>query len=256
MKKSTAWITGLFLVSLGWVSAASAATALTAKGAPVEYRACYFRDGKSMADLDKVTAKFRAYANQNDVGYAAWTLTPQFQTNLPLDVAWLGAWPDGETFGTSMERWMRDGKEIMSEFQQVIDCGQRHLLAVSFPINAPDGVPEDGMWLFAPCNLHEGVSMDQAYAAHLEAGQVMKAMGSLSTSWMMVPEVGSGPNDPDYYHALVFYRYSDLGATAELFINGGGQKKRDAILNKVSSCAKPILFDAVSVRAHDERSGD
>ena len=81
----------------------------------------------------------------------------------------------------------------------------------------------------------------------------MKAMGSLSISWMMVPGIGAGPEDPDYYHALAFYRYSDLGASLEMFLNKGGQLKRAEILNKVSSCATPVLFDAVSVRARDER---
>ena len=233
------------LASVAWVSSASAA----AKAAPVDYRACHFRDGKTMQDLDKVIVKFREYAKKADSGYAAWTLTPQFQTNLPLDVAWMGAWPDAETFGVSMEQWMKEGGELQKAFAEVVDCGSRHMLVASYPINAPDGVPEDGMWLFSACNLNDDVSIDQAYAAHLEAGTVMKAMGSLSNSWMMVPGIGAGPNDPDYYHALVFYRYSDLGASLEMFLNKGGQQKRQAILNKVSSCETPVLFDAVSVLA-------
>jgi len=81
----------------------------------------------------------------------------------------------------------------------------------------------------------------------------MKAMGSLATSWVMVPGIGAGPNDPEYFHALAFYRYSNLSASVEMFINKGGKQKRDAILNKVSSCENPVMFDAVSVRAHDER---
>jgi hypothetical protein len=239
------------LVSAGWVS--SAAAAPRPAGAPVDYQACHFRDGKTMKDLDVVTAKFRTYANKLDTGYAAWTLTPKFETDLDLDVAWMGAWPDSKAFGVSMERWMKEGGALRAEFNRVMDCSSRHIMTVSLPINAPGGVPDDGMWLFSACNLNDGVNIDQAYAAHLDAGQVMKAMGSLSTSWMMVPAIGAGVNDPDYYHALAFYRYSDLGASLEMFVNEGGQQKRDAILNKVSYCATPVLFDAVSVRALDER---
>jgi hypothetical protein len=237
------------LVSAGWVSSAAAGP----KATPVDYQACHFRDGKTMKDLNVVTEKFRAYANKADTGYAAWTLTPKFQTDLDLDVAWMGSWPDAEAFGVSMERWMKEGGALRMEFDQVIDCSSRHIMVVSYPINAPDGNPEDGMWLFSACNLNEGVTIPQALDAHLKAGQVMKAMGSLSTSWMMVPGIGAGPNDPDYYHALAFYRYSDLGASLEMFVNGGGQEKRGEILNQVSSCATPVLFDAVSVRARDER---
>ena len=46
------------------------------KAAPVDFRACTFRDGKGMKDLDKVSEKFRAYANKNDFNYAAWVLGP------------------------------------------------------------------------------------------------------------------------------------------------------------------------------------
>ncbi len=248
-KKTICILLTAILVPAGWVASAAAAP----KVAPVDYRACHFRDGKTMADLDKVSAKFREYANKSDVGYAAWTLTPQFQTDLDLDVAWMGAWPDSEAFGVSMERWAKEGGALRAEFNQVIDCSSRHMMVASYPINAPEGTPEDGMWLFSACNLNEGVTIPQAYAAHLKAGELMKAMGSLSISWMMVPGIGAGPEDPDYYHALAFYRYSDLGASLEMFLNKGGQLKRAEILNKVSSCATPVLFDAVSVRARDER---
>lgn len=248
-KKITLLVITAFLAAASWVSPTFAAP----QGTPVDYRACHFRDGKTMKDLNQVTEKFRAYANKADTGYSAWTLTPQFQTDLDLDVAWMGAWPDAEAFGVSMERWTKEGGALREEFDQVVDCSSRHLMVVSYPINAPEGTPEDGMWLFSACNLNKGVTIPQAYAAHLDAGEMMKAMGSLSTSWMMVPGIGAGPNDPDYYHALAFYRYSDLGASVEMFVNKGGQEKRGEILNKVSSCASPVLFDAVSVRARDER---
>jgi hypothetical protein len=239
-------LVALFM-SVSW--SASAADA----GTPVDFRACHFRDGKTMKDLDKITEKFRGFANKNDIDYAAWTLTPQYQTGLDLDVAWLGAWPSGDAFGVSMEKWNKNGRGLQAEFDQVIDCTSRHEMSVSYPINAPEGTPQDGVWLFYACKLNEGVSIPQALAAHLEAGRVMKEKGSLSLSWMMVPGIGAGPTDVDYYHALVFYRYSDLGSTMEMFVNNGGQQARAAILDKVRTCNTPTLFEAASVRAYDER---
>jgi len=238
-----------FLVSAGWVSSASAAM----KGTPVDWRTCDLRDGKTIEDLNKVTAKFRAYASKSNTEYAAWTLFPQYHTDLDYDLAWMGAWPDAGSFGVSMEGWKKDGRGLAAEFDQVMDCSSRHMMVLSYPINAPAGVPQDGLWLFYGCNLNEGVSVPEAYEAHLEAGQVMKTMGSLSLSWMMVPGIGAAPEEPDYYFALAFYRYSDLGETMEMFTNKGGQQARGKILNKVSSCGSPVLLDAVSVRAHDER---
>jgi hypothetical protein len=81
----------------------------------------------------------------------------------------------------------------------------------------------------------------------------MKAMGSLAVSWMFVPAIGAAPEPVDYYHVIGFYRYSDMGATMEMFFNRGGIQKQQAILSKVSSCQTPSVFDAISVRAFDER---
>ena len=60
-KDITCLLATAILVSAGWAAPAAAAP----KVSPVDYRACHFRDGKTMADLDKVNAKFREYANKS-----------------------------------------------------------------------------------------------------------------------------------------------------------------------------------------------
>jgi hypothetical protein len=225
----------------------------TTSAAPVDFRACSYRDGKSMNDLLKVSAKFRDYANKNDFAYSAWILAPEYQTGIDFDVGWLGSWPNSDAYGVSMEKWKNTGKQLMAEFNQVMDCSSRHELVLSKPINAPQGTPEDGVMMFYACHLNDGVNLDQAYKALLDAGTEMKAMGSLAVSWMFVPAIGAAPEPVDYYHVIGFYRYSDMGATMEMFFNRGGIQKQQAILSKVSSCQTPSVFDAISVRAFDER---
>ncbi len=251
MKQLLATVIALNAVLVGWALSAPAA-AQTAKALPVEFRACNFRDGKSMKDLDKVSEKFRQYANKHDSDYAAWTLTPQYHTGLAFDLGWLGAWPNGEAFGLSMERWNTTGRKIQAEFNEVVDCSSRHELALSLPINAPDGAPADAVLLFSQCMLDEGKTLEEAYAAHLELGAAMKSMGSLGLSWMFQPALGAGNIDYDYYHVVGFYRYSDMGSTMELYANGGGRQQFRKHLGGVSSCRTPVVFDAVSVRAWDE----
>jgi hypothetical protein len=63
-------------LSISWAPSPLAADGKV-KAAAVDFQACNFRSGKSMKDLDKVSAKFRQYANKNDFAYSAWTLTPQ-----------------------------------------------------------------------------------------------------------------------------------------------------------------------------------
>jgi hypothetical protein len=254
MKKlPIAAIVALFMVSVVWTQPLAAAQLLETKARPVDFRACNFRDGKSMKDLDKVTEKFREYANKNDFGYSAWTLTPQYHRGESFDVGWLGAWPDGQAFGSSLEKWYSTGTAIAAEFNAVMDCGSWHELAMSFPINAADGAPRDGVVLFYPCTVNEGKTIADAYAAHLEAGTAMKAMGSQALSWLFQPAMGTGAIDFDYYHVVAFNRLAELGATMEMYVNGGGRKKALDILSKVTSCDVPNAYDALSVRADDER---
>lgn len=221
------------------------------KAAPVDFRACNFKEGKTLRDLERVTAKFREWANKSDIEYAAWTLFPEFQHTLQFDFGWLGAWPSSEAFGVSMENWKTTGRSVYAEFAEVMDCRNSHQLALSLPINAPEGTPEDGVLMFYACDVEDGKTLDDAYAAHLNLGTAMKGMGSLAVSWMFQPAIAGG--DVDYYHVVGFYRYSDMGATMELYANGGGIQQFRKHLGGVSRCQTPTVYDAVSVRARDER---
>jgi hypothetical protein len=252
MNKLVTAVIAVYGVSVGWAPSALAVEQ-TPKAAPVDFQACNFREGKSMADLDKVSAKFRRYANKNDFAYSAWTLTPQYHNAAGFDVGWLGAWPDSEAYGVSLEKWKTSSNGLAAEFNDVMDCSGRHELALSLPINAPEATPMDGVLLIYQCTLQDGKSLDEAYAAHLKWGTTKKGMGFLDNSWMFQPAIGAGDIDFDYYHTVVFYRYSDLGAAMEVYANGGGMQKRDKILGDTSSCETPVIFDALSVRAQDER---
>jgi len=223
------------------------------KQSPVDFRACNFRDGKGMKDLELVNAKFRDYANKNDFEYAAWVLVPQYHNGVDFDVGWLGAWPDGEAFGVSMDIWRRKGNALAAEYNQVMDCTLRHEMAGSLPINAPEATPANGVVMFYPCTLKKGKTLKDAYAAHLKAGQLMKAMGSLAMSWFYTPALGTENINYDYYHVVAFSRYSDMGATMEMYVNGGGRDEQQKILSSVATCRTPTVLDALSVRDRDER---
>lgn len=255
-------ILGVILVVIcGWGQSALAETETSKVGmarpwgvaAPVDFRGCNFREGKTMADLDAVAAKFREYANKSDFDYAAWIIAPQYHSQSGFDVGWLGAWPNGESFGVSMEKWMSTGRALQAEFAEVMDCSDHHEMAMSLPINAADSTPQDGVMLVYECSLQDGKTLDAAYKAHLDWGTAKKALGFLDNSWMFKPAAGVHDLDFDYYHIVVFYRYSDLGAAMEVYANGGGMEKRDQIYAGITDCGMPDIFDFHSVRDRDER---
>ena len=244
----------VIVASVGWTSSALAAGE-PPRANPLDFQACNFLSGKGMKDLDKVSAEFRQYANKNDFAYSAWTLVPQYHSGAGYDVGWLGAWPDGESYGVSMEKWQTDpaARSLLAKFGQVMDCGGRHELSFSWPINAPDATPTDGVLMVYECSLDDDKTLEDAYAAHLEWGTVKKGLGFLDNSWMFVPAIGTGDIDFDYRHSVIFYRYSDLGAAMEVYANGGARQTRDKIYAGITSCKTPMILDALSVRAYDER---
>jgi len=220
------------------------------KGVPVEFFACNWQDGKGMADLDKVTKKFSQWADKNDAGYSAWVLTPQFHSaDLGFDVGWLGSWPSYGAFGKGQDTWMAGGQELAGDFAEVFDCTISHETATSVVINAPDGPPGDGVVLFTPCSVNEGKTPADAPAAHGKAAAAMKAMGSKAASWLFFPGMGTSATDFDYWSVLAFKNYSDLGASTEMYINGGGWQKVMGEIGSVARCDSPSAFDAHLVRA-------
>lgn len=223
------------------------------RAAPVDFRACTFHEGKGMADLDQLAEKFRAYANKHDFNYAAWALVPEYASALPYDFGWLGAWPSSDAFGISMEKWKTTGKSLAAEFAETMDCGDRHELAMWVPVTAAESTPEDGVLMISRCSLRDGKSEQDAYEAHISFGNHMRGLGSLASSWLFFPTMGAGNIDYDYYHAVAFYRYSDMGAAMELYSNKGGHAAASEFLYPVSDCKTPIVFDAISIRAFDER---
>ena len=107
--------------------------------------------------------------------------------------------------------------------------------------------------MISRCSIKDGKNEADAYQAHIQFGNHMRGLGSMASSWLFYPTMGTGDVDYDYYHAIAFYRYSDLGAAMELYSNGGGYQKELEVLEPVTECQTPIVFDALSVRAFDER---
>ena len=84
--------------------------------------------------------------------------------------------------------------------------------------------------MISRCSLLEGKTEQEAYQAHLAFGSHMRGLGSMASSWLFYPSMGTGNLDYDYYHAVAFYRYSDLGAAMELYSNGGGYQTELEVL--------------------------
>lgn len=250
MNRISTVVAMLLALAVPWAQSAVAQDGAQ-KANPVEFFACNFQDGKGMADLNNVIEKFKAYADQNDVGYTAWTLTPQFTNDGDdaFDVGWLGAWPDGNAFGKSQDNWMTKGRDVAKAFGAVIDCSSRHEMASSMVINPPKAPPGNGVVMFYACSLGDGKSPNDAIAAAKKLTGAMTALGTDASSWLFFPGMGAGNIDFDYWRVVAFNNYTELGAAVETYMNGGGWQKNMEIMGPVASCSSPGVYDARLVRA-------
>jgi hypothetical protein len=241
----------LFAVSVFWGKFAIAQEGAAQEGAarvvPVEFYSCNFQKGKGSRDLGRVVDRFRSWADEYSPSYSAWILTPQYHNGLGFDVAWMGSWPSGKAFGESEDNWRSQGGEVAAAFNSVIDCSS-HELSLSVAINAPDEPLKDGLVMFTGCSMKEGKTAADAFAAHKKFDATIQGLGSDAASWLFYPGMGAAQYEYDYWRVIGFNSYTELGAGAEFFSNGGGFQLSREILSPVVSCGSSTVFNARLVR--------
>lgn len=224
------------LISFGLLAQYTAAQD-NGKPTPLEAYFCNFQDGKTMADLEKVAARFSKWADKNAPDYTAWLLTPAFaQFNQTAEVIWFGSNPSGNSMGATIESYMASGGDLQADFDKVVDCGA-HALASSVPVNVPDGPPTNGVVMFTECSMAEGNDWSRALAAHKSYSQSMRDLGAKNSNWLFFPMLGGmSDRDFDYWGVSTFGSWGDYFAAYELYVNGGGWQKGMEAMQGNASC--------------------
>lgn len=249
MKKVQIAVTALFAVAVSVSSVMADDHGDDVAVTPVELFACTYKKGKGMGDLNKVNAKFNKWADKHDPGYSGWTITPQFRSSTePFHVGWIGSWDSGAEMGKGLDAWREDDDGVGAGFGQVLECNS-HALMSSVEVMAPQGPPADsGVVWFSSCTRAEGVSNEEAFAAHKQFSVAMAELGGTGQSWLFYPALGAGDIKFDYYSVLSFASYADLGAGYDLYTRGGGYAKAAEAFAGVVSCDSPRVYSSTQVR--------
>ena len=115
---------------------------------PVEIYACNYNEGMGPTDLDAVTAKWNAWADERGLNdYTAWTLTKfYFSDNQDFDYLWLGVSPTAQALGAAQDDWLANGGEIAAEFEKLGPCnGHSNFASLEFKAPPDDGDPPDNV---------------------------------------------------------------------------------------------------------------
>lgn len=230
-----------------------------ARFVPTELWACNFNEGKGPDDLDAVVGTWTAYMDENEVdSYLATTLTPQYFTGeQDFDVAWLGAWKDGNAMGQGRDNYHATGGAVAAEFGKVLDCNA-HLGFVSRAYRLPannDAAPSDtSVVTFTNCSMKDGATYDTMVAALSAWSTMFGENGSEGGLYQWWPAYGGGGESTfDFKLVGVHANYASLGADLERLSNGELWRKRMELLGDQFDCDVSRVYDAKLRRAAEVR---
>jgi hypothetical protein len=207
----------LALVTAGFVFAGGLNTAAADDdgAAAVEIYACSYAEGKGAADLDKVTAKWNKWADDQGMSdYSAWTLTPfYYGTEQDFDVLWLGVTATGKGMGNAQDMWLAKGGTLGDEFNSVMSCNS-HTMAAAMQYKAPPERDDQSSIIldFSDCTVGDNSRFSADVAPALKAwGEFLAGHGSTAGVWALFPVFGGGGEDFDFKYVESHGNYSEQG---------------------------------------------
>jgi hypothetical protein len=218
--------------------------------APVEIYACNFNKGKDQDDLDKVIVAWNKWIDETGKEpYSAWIYTADYGSpDYKFDLAWLGAWPNGNVMGRLADTYMTSGGPIAADFAEVMTC-DAHTNFASMQVR--DGVSDAGknaVLQFSDCTVGEDSSMADTVAAIGKMSAYQTEQGSAASQWMFFPAFG-GEVDYDFKMVTAHANYASLGADYERYLNGRGFMKAAEIVGNTFDCGTSRVYRSTKVRS-------
>ena len=221
--------------------------------AAVEIYTCSYADGKGPADLDKVTAKWNKWADdQGLTDYSAWTLTPFYAgPEQDFDVIWLGVTATGEGMGGVQDMWLAKAGTLDDEFDSVSPCDAHAMFAaVQFKEPPEREDPSSIILDFSDCTIGEGKHFSTDVAPALKAwGEFRAGHGSTAGMWVFFPVYGGGGEEFDFKFVVSHANYSEQGAD---FDNYDPAKAREIFPDGLLECDSSRSYIATNRRMAED----
>lgn len=206
---------------------------------PAELYACSYNERRGADDLDKVIAKWNAWADRNAIdSYAAWTLVPYyFGEEQDFDVLWLGAGKDAVALGRAQDLYLANNGGLDEEFEEVVTCNAHNNFASLNYKAPPEGMtPRNSVLTFSDCKFRDGATFQALGAAMAEWSKYLSDQGSTAAIFHWYPVYGGGGEEFDFKWLEVFTNLEDLGSDYERYGNGGGFMTYNRLLAHLIEC--------------------
>lgn len=191
-------------------------SAVPESAVPVEIYACSYNDGQGPADLDAATAKWSAFADEQEVNdYSAWTLTPfYFGPEQEFDFLWLGVARNAQSMGAGQDVWLAEGGAVAAEFEKVGSCNAHaNFASLQFKEPPEREDPSSVVISFSDCNIADGKTFGDDVAPAIAAwADFRTGHGSTAGYWVLFPVYGGGGEEYDFKLVAGYGNYEEQGA--------------------------------------------
>lgn len=219
--------------------------------APVELYLCSYNDGKGPADLEKVVAKWNAWADGRNLhDYTAYTLTPFYAgPEQDFDVLWLGIAPTAAAMGAAQDDWVANGGAVQAEFDKVAPCSAHgNFAAVQFKAPPERKDPSHVVISFSDCNIADGKSFGDDIAPALSAWAKYRGEhGSTAGMWVLFPVYGGGGEEYDFKFVSGYGNFAEQGADWDQY-GQEGRFKAHELFGDMLDCDAARVYNATNRR--------
>lgn len=251
-KKFLASVVALPIALMGWTTTFAQDDETPPYVTPVDTFTCSYNDGQGPGDLEKATANWNSWMDDQGVGdYGAVVMTPYYYGEDTFELGWLGFWTSQEAMGAGLDNYLTNGADAAKGFADALTCNtHEHWATINVKPPKEGPPPEKFVLMFSNCTINEDTEWSDLKGAVDNAAAYMTEQNFGNGAWLMWPVFGGGgENDWDFKWVTSYDNYTDFGKAYQHNANGGGRQKMNEIMGDMLDCDAARVYNAKRVRS-------
>ena len=208
----------------------------------MQFEVCTLQDGKTLADVDRLTPRFNQVLTEIQSKGSALRLTPFYSHGTPenpgADFIDIFVGPIKE-FGSTWTAFMgsEDGPKVYQDFQKLAKCHNKFAFGTPKMVDVQEMLStNERVITFNWCSAKEGVGSEQLRAKH-DAWLAANVGSFQAAAWSIIePQQGAGLFHGRFAHMNIFTSFNQMFANEEWIANGGGLRGIDDYYSSYATC--------------------
>ncbi len=203
---------------------------------------CSLKDGKTMADTEKVMSMLASWAEQNNPGLVA-VLTPFYRTGgREYGDLMIQSFNSYEQLPALQASWENSGQKIQAAMDKVLDC-EVALMNYYSSYTHPDlQGSKDSFYGVAMCVPNEGTTPEKIGMAQAQRSKAAEEANVRIHMALMFPGMGTRALPEGYGRVTTWADMEALATSGNWWANEGGWKTGQTYSKNVAECSDMNLY--------------